>query len=82
MSGEIFKITVFPAKQTLIIVLHGVNRDPTVFERPETFKSERMVGEAFEKLPEGSKKWFGNGRRVCIGKDYAWMWNLTTLVTI
>ncbi|KAF6233415.1 hypothetical protein HO173_008347 [Letharia columbiana] len=52
-----------PAKQTLIIVLHGVNRDPTVFERPETFKSERMVGEAFEKLPEGSKKWFGNGRR-------------------
>ncbi|KAF6229892.1 hypothetical protein HO133_004229 [Letharia lupina] len=71
-----------PAKQTLIIVLHGVNRDPAVFERPETFNPETMVGEAFEKLPEGSKKWFGNGRRVCIGKDYAWMWNMTTLVTI
>ena len=36
----------------------------------------------FEKLPEGSKKWFENGRRVCIGKDYAWMWNMTTLATI
>ena len=71
-----------PPKQTLIIVLHGVNRDPTVFEDPEAFKPERMVGEAFEKLPAGAKKWFGNGKRVCIGKDYAWMWNVTTLVTL
>ena len=71
-----------PAKQTLIIVLHGVNRDPAVFEEPEVFKPERMTGEAFEKLPEGSKKWFGNGKRVCFGKNYAWMWNMTILVTL
>ena len=71
-----------PAKQTLIIVLHGVNRDPAVFEEPEAFKPERMVGDAFERLPEGSKKWFGNGKRVCFGRDYAWMWNMTILVTL
>lgn len=71
-----------PAKQTMIIVLHGVNRDPAVFEEPEAFKPERMVGEAFEKLPEGSKKWFGNGKRVCYGRQYAWMWNMATIVTI
>ena len=71
-----------PAKQTLIILLHGVNRDPAVFEEPEAFKPERMVGEAFERLPEGSKKWFGNGKRVCIGKEYAWMWNMTTIITL
>ena len=71
-----------PAKQTMIIVLHGVNRDPTVFEEPEAFRPERMVGEAFEKLPEGSKKWFGNGKRVCFGKNHAWMWNMITLVTL
>ena len=35
----------------MIIVLHGVNRDPAVFEEPEAFKPERMVGEAFDKLP-------------------------------
>ena len=70
------------AKQTMIIVLHGVNRDPAVFEEPEAFKPERMVGEAFQKLPEGSKKWFGNGKRVCIGRYYAWMWSMTTLVTL
>ena len=71
-----------PAKQTMIIVLHGVNRDPNVFEEPEAFRPERMVGEAFEKLPEGSQKWFGNGKRVCYGKNYAWMWNMITLVTL
>ena len=71
-----------PPKQTIIIVLHGVNRDPAVFEEPEAFKPERMVGEAFEKLPVGAKKWFGNGKRVCIGKNYAGMWNMITLVTL
>ena len=70
------------AKQTLIIVLHGVNRDPAVFEEPEAFKPERMIGEAFDKLPAGAKKWFGNGKRVCFGENYAWMWNLIVLVTL
>ena len=71
-----------PAKQAMIIVLHGVNRDPNVFEEPEAFKPERMVGEAFGKLPEGAKKWFGNGKRVCYGKNHAWMWLMITLVSL
>ena len=71
-----------PAKQAMIIVLHGVNRDPNVFEEPEAFRPERMVGEAFEKLSEGAKKWFGNGKRVCYGKNHAWMWNMITLVAL
>lgn len=71
-----------PANQMLIIVLHGVNRDPAVFSDPEAFQPERMVGEAFEKLPAGCKKFFGNGKRVCIGQYYAWLWNMTTLVTL
>lgn len=71
-----------PAKQTMIIVLHGVNRDPAVFAEPEAFRPERMMGESFEKLPEGSKKWFGNGKRVCYGKEWAWMWNMITIVTL
>ena len=71
-----------PAKQAMIIVLHGVNRDPAVFEDPEAFKPERMMGEAFEKLPQGAKKWFGNGKRVCYGRNYAWMWLMITMVTL
>ena len=71
-----------PAKQTMIVVLHGVNRDPDVFDSPEEFRPERMIGESFEKLPEGAKKWFGNGKRVCVGKEWAWMWCLTVMVIL
>ena len=71
-----------PPTQTLIVVLHGVNRDPAVFEDPEAFKPERMMDGGFEKLPEGAKKWFGNGKRVCFGKEFAWMWNMVVLVTL
>lgn len=58
--------------QAMIIVLAGVNRDPTVFDEPLRFKPERMMGEAFAALPESVKKWFGNGKRECIGKHWAW----------
>lgn len=58
--------------QAMIIVLHGVNRDPAVFDEPLEFRPERMLGEAFEQLPSGVKKWFGNGKRACIGRHWAW----------
>ncbi|KAK3345834.1 cytochrome P450 [Lasiosphaeria hispida] len=68
--------------QPLIIVLAGVNRDPAVFEEPLAFKPERMVGEAFEALPKGVKKWFGNGKRECIGKHWAWEFLVTVTAKI
>ena len=69
-------------KQTMIVVLHGVNRDPAVFEEPDAFKPERMVGERFERLPAGAKKFFGNGKRVCIGRHHASMWCVIALVVL
>ncbi|KAI1353969.1 cytochrome P450 [Xylaria sp. FL0043] len=57
--------------QAVIIVLAGVNRDPAVFEEPLAFRPERMMGESFDRLPAGVKKWFGNGKRQCIGKEWA-----------
>ncbi|KAI3334460.1 cytochrome P450 [Ustulina deusta] len=65
--------------QAVIIVLAGVNRDPEVFEEPLAFKPERMMGEAFEKLPVGVKKWFGNGKRECIGKYWAVQFSMVVL---
>lgn len=62
--------------QAMIIVLPGVNRDPTVFEEPLAFRPERMMGEAFDRLPVGVKKWYGNGKRECIGKHWAWQFNM------
>ncbi|KAK3302850.1 cytochrome P450 [Chaetomium strumarium] len=65
--------------QAMIIVLAGANRDPAVFEEPLAFRPERMMGDAFERLPAGVKKWFGNGKRECIGKH--WAWEFLMLVT-
>ncbi|KAM4062756.1 cytochrome p450 [Hirsutella rhossiliensis] len=65
--------------QAMIIVMAGVNRDPAVFEEPLAFRPERMMGDEFERLPAGAKKWFGNGKRECIGKHYAWQWTMIVL---
>ncbi|KAB8203894.1 cytochrome P450 [Aspergillus parasiticus] len=71
-----------PKDQALIAILAAVNRDPAVFEDPEAFKPERMVGENFDRLPKGVKKGFGNGKRECIGKRYAWQWSFMVLASI
>ncbi|TGJ83178.1 hypothetical protein E0Z10_g5580 [Xylaria hypoxylon] len=68
--------------QAVIIVLAGVNRDPEVFEEPLAFKPERMMGESFDKLPAGVKKWFGNGKRQCIGKHWAVQFAMVALAKI
>jgi cytochrome P450 len=62
--------------QAMIIVLAGANRDPSVFKDPLVFRPERMMGQAFEELPPGVRKWFGNGKRECIGKHWAWQFNM------
>ncbi|KAI9151542.1 Bifunctional cytochrome P450/NADPH--P450 reductase [Paramyrothecium foliicola] len=68
--------------QPLILVLAGVNRDPAIFDEPLKFRPERMLGDAFEKLPIGVKRWYGNGKRECIGKHYAWQWNMVVLAML
>ncbi|PHH90456.1 hypothetical protein CDD83_3588 [Cordyceps sp. RAO-2017] len=65
--------------QPMIIVLAGVNRDPAIFDEPLAFRPERMMGADFDRLPAGAKKWYGNGKRECIGKHYAWLWSMTVL---
>ncbi|CAP97749.1 hypothetical protein E8E15_011106 [Penicillium rubens] len=71
-----------PKTQPMIAILAAVNRDPAIFDDPNAFKPERMLGEAFDRLPSGVKKGFGNGKRECYGKRYAWEWSLHALVRI
>lgn len=65
--------------QPMIVVLAGVNRDPAVFDSPCEFRPDRMTGEQFDALPAAVKKWFGNGKRECIGKHWAWQFSLIAL---
>lgn len=71
-----------PYNQPMIAVLGQVNRDPAVFEDPEAFKPERVLGEKWDQLPAAAKKGFGNGKRECIGKLWAWRWSFFTLASI
>lgn len=69
----------------MIVVLSGVNRDPTVFANPDRFDPDRMLmtGEAgFERLPAGATRWFGNGRRECVGRHWAWQFSFVVLATL
>lgn len=79
LSGGTYQI---PNNQMMLIILPAVNRDPEVFDEPDAFRPERMLGEAYEKLPSGVKKGFGNGKRECIGKLYAFQSAMVTLVSI
>lgn len=71
-----------PHNQAMIAVLHTVNRDPDVFENPEEFIPERMLGEKWDALPKGARRGFGNGKRECYGKMWAWRWSIFTLASI
>ncbi|OAX85117.1 hypothetical protein ACJ72_00489 [Emergomyces africanus] len=71
-----------PRNQPMIAVLAAVNRDPAVFDEPEAFKPQRMIGEAYNRLPSGVKKGFGNGKRRCFGQVPAWQWCLITMISI
>jgi cytochrome P450 len=60
-----------------------VNRDLDVFGPDlEAFRPERILGDAFEKLPKGAKRWFGNGKRNCIAEHFGWQWGMVTLVNV
>jgi cytochrome P450 len=71
-----------PQNQQIMVLLSAVNRDPDVFEDPDAFRPERMLGGAYEKLPAGVKKSFGNGKRYCLGKRFALHLSMITLASV
>ncbi|KAK2880177.1 hypothetical protein FQN49_000496 [Arthroderma sp. PD_2] len=65
--------------QGIICVIPQIQRDPSVYgDDANLFKPERMLDEAFAKLPKNSWKPFGNGVRGCIGRPFAWQETILT----
>ncbi|KAF3492289.1 fatty acid hydroxylase [Arthroderma uncinatum] len=59
--------------QAIVCFIPQIQRDPLVYgDDADQFKPERMLDEAFAKLPKNSWKPFGNGVRGCIGRPFAW----------
>ncbi|CAG7922629.1 unnamed protein product [Penicillium olsonii] len=67
----------------LVVFLPSVHRDFQVYgPEPNEFRPERMKDENFKKLPPNSWKPFGNGKRGCIGRAFAWQEALLILAMI
>ncbi|KAH8722787.1 cytochrome P450 [Phaeosphaeriaceae sp. PMI808] len=64
-------------------LLQAVHCDKSVFG-PDAgeWKPERMLDEKFQKLPPGSWKPFGNGKRGCIGRAFAWQEGLLVIAML
>lgn len=71
-----------PNNQLIMAILHTVNRDPEIFEDPDIFRPERVLGEKWDNLPKAAKRGFGNGKRECYGTMWAWRWSIFTLASI
>ena len=59
-----------------------IHRDPRFFESPEEFRPERWDGDLAARLPKYAYFPFGGGQRNCIGRDFATLQLLLTLVTV
>ncbi|KAM3110365.1 cytochrome P450 [Phormidesmis sp. 146-33] len=71
-----------PKGTTLICSQWVMHRDPRYFGNPEKFTPERWADDLEKKLPRGVYFPFGDGPRVCIGKNFALMEAALILATI
>ncbi len=57
--------------EPVMILLPRLHRDPTIYDRPEEFLPSRFEGDAAKAIPTWAYKPFGNGKRACIGRQFA-----------
>ncbi|KAF7524958.1 hypothetical protein G7054_g11240 [Neopestalotiopsis clavispora] len=65
------------------ILLHASQTESKVFGTDaKEWRPERMLDDNFAKLPHGCYKPFGNGKRGCIGRAFAWQEALLVLAML
>ena len=57
--------------QTVSVIIPALHRDQGVWNDPERFDIDRFEPSAEARLPRHAYKPFGNGRRACIGRQFA-----------
>jgi enediyne biosynthesis protein E7 len=69
-----------PARQTVLISIYGLHRDPAWWTEPDVFRPERFAPGA--DFPRLAYMPFGAGRRTCIGNHFAMTEMLVALAII
>jgi cytochrome P450/NADPH-cytochrome P450 reductase len=59
------------AGEPIMVFLPRLHRDPAVYDRPEEFLPSRFEGDAAKAIPTWAYRPFGNGKRACIGRQFA-----------
>ncbi|PVH93311.1 cytochrome P450 [Periconia macrospinosa] len=69
--------------EPLNALLPAVHCDPSVYgDDAAEWKPERMLDENFKNLPPNAWKPFGNGKRSCIGRAFAWQESLLVIAIL
>ncbi len=71
-----------PTDCPLLMSQWAMHRDPRYFQDPDLFTPERWAGDLEKRLPKGVYFPFGDGPRICIGKNFALMEAVLILATI
>lgn len=71
-----------PLGTRVIVLLPALHRDPEVWDDPERFDPDRFLPENEAKRPAAAYKPFGNGKRICIGRQFALVEAELALATI
>ena len=69
-KGKDGQAAVLEKGTTVIISTYALHRDPEYFPDPDRFDPERFTEEAKQSRPHYCYLPFGDGPRICIGKDY------------
>lgn len=65
---------VVPEGTTIVIPVYGIHSDPKYYEKPDEFYPEHFTEQAKASRPHYTYMPFGDGPRICIGKNSAFIY--------
>jgi cytochrome P450 len=71
-----------PAKSETLLLMYATQRDPDIWNAPDTFDPDRFLPERMTSVPRYSYFPFGGGPRLCIGNGFALMEAQLVIATV
>jgi cytochrome P450 len=71
-----------PANSEVLLLMYATQRDPGIWQDPDTFDPDRFLRERMTSIPRYSYFPFGGGPRLCIGNAFALMEAQLVIATV